>query len=63
MIRYSTSNDRKCKLIRNWCRENGYAYSFDEEEKGNVDTYPFVILAPSYAKEDLLDAIRTEVRR
>ena len=45
------------------CRENGYAYSFDEEEKGNVDTYPFVILAPSYAKEDLLDAIRAEAKR
>ena len=63
MIRYSTSNDRKCKMIRNWCRENGYAYSFDEEDKGSVDTYPFVILAPSYAEKDLLDVIETETRR
>ncbi|MBQ1533444.1 MAG: hypothetical protein IIZ64_01345 [Erysipelotrichaceae bacterium] len=63
MIRYSTSNDRKCRLVRNWCRENGYAYSFDDKDQKNTDTYPFVILAPSYAKEDLLDAIRTEVRR
>ncbi len=63
MIRYSTSNDRKCKLIRNWCRENGYAYSFDDKDRKNTDTYPFVILAPSYVKEDLLNTIRAEARR
>ena len=63
MIRYSTSNDRKCKLIRNWCRENGYAYGFEDNDKKSIDTYPFVILAPSYAEKDLLDAIETETRR
>ena len=63
MIRYSTSNDRKCKLIRNWCRENGYAYGFEDNDKNSIDTYPFVILAPSYAEKDLLNAIEAETRR
>ena len=57
MIRYSTSNDRKCKLIRNWCRENGYAYGFEDDDKNSIDTYPFVILAPSYEMEELLKVI------
>jgi len=63
MIRYSTSNDRKCKLIRNWCRKNGYAYGFEDDDKKSLDIYPFVILAPSYAEKDLLDVIETETRR
>ena len=63
MIRYSTSNDRKCRLVRNWCKENGYAYSFDDKDRKNTDTYPFVILAPLYAEKDLLDVIETETRR
>ena len=63
MIRYSTSNDRKSKLIRNWCRENGYAYGFEDDDKNSIDTYPFIILAPSYAEKDLLNAIEAETRR
>ena len=62
MIRYSTSNDRKCKAVRNWCREHGYAYSFDEKDRSS-ETYPFVILAPSYAEEDMRNAIRKAERR
>ena len=62
MIRYNTSNDRKCKQIRNWCREKGYAYSFDDKDKDNIDTYPFVILAPSYEKEELLKVVDSSAR-
>ena len=58
MIRYSTSNDRICKIIRSWCRENNYIYTFDDEDKKNIDIYPFVILAPSYAEEELIEKIR-----
>ena len=49
-------------MIRNWCRENGYAYGFEDDKK-SLDIYPFVILAPSYAEKDLLDVIETETRR
>ncbi|MBQ6478246.1 MAG: hypothetical protein IJI44_02635 [Erysipelotrichaceae bacterium] len=56
MIRYSTSNDRICKIIRNWCRKNNFLYSFDEDDRGCV--YPFVILAPSHAEKELMERIR-----
>ncbi len=58
MIRYSTSNDRICRIIRSWCRENNYIYTFDDEDKKNIDIYPFVILAPSCVEEDLIERIR-----
>ena len=59
MIRYSTSNDRVCKEVRDWCRQNNYIYSFDEEDrKTGYCVYPFVILAPSYAEKDLIERIR-----
>ena len=57
MIRYNTSNDRICKTIRSWCRENGYIYRFDDNE--NTCTYPFVILAPSDVENELIERIRT----
>jgi|GEM_PF-5813173 len=57
MIRYNTSNDRICKIIRSWCRENNYIYTFDDEDKKTVCIYPFVILAPSYAKKELMERI------
>lgn len=57
MFRYSTSNDRICRIIRNWCRENNYIYSFDEEDKKNMDIYPFIILAPSYVEKELIERI------
>lgn len=58
MIRYSTSNDRICKIIRSWCRENNYIYRFDDEDRKCTDIYPFIILAPSYAEEELIERIR-----
>jgi len=58
MIRYSTSNDRICKIIRSWCRENNYIYTFDDEDRKCTDIYPFIILAPSYAEEELIERIR-----
>ncbi len=58
MIRYNTSSDRICKVIRNWCRENNYIYTFDDEDKKCTDIYPFIILAPSYAEEELIERIR-----
>ena len=59
MIRYNTSNDRTCKIIRDWCKQNKYIYTFDVEDRKNIDTYPFVILAPSYAEKELIETIRT----
>ena len=59
MIRYNTSNDRICKIVRNWCRENSYIYRFDDEDNKNSDVYPFVMLAPSYAERELIERIRT----
>ncbi len=58
MIRYSTSNDRICKIIRYWCRENNYIYTFDDEDRKCTVIYPFSILAPSYAEEELIERIR-----
>ena len=58
MIRYNTSNDRICKVIRSWCRENKYIYKFDDEDKKNTCIYPFVILAPSDAEKKLIERIR-----
>ncbi len=57
MIRYNTSNDRICKIIRSWCKEKEYIYSFDEVGKKNTDVYPFIIFAPSYAEKELIERI------
>ncbi len=59
MIRYNTSSERICKAIISWCRQNNYIYSFDEEDKKCTDVYPFIILAPSYAEEELIERVRT----
>lgn len=57
MIRYSTSNDRICKLIRDWCRKNRFIYSFEEKGNKDNDVYPFVILAGSEAEKELMKLI------
>ena len=34
----------------------------DDKDKNNIDTYPFVILAPSYEKEELLKVVDSSAR-
>ena len=59
MIRYNTSSDRLCKIIRNWCKENNYYFSLEPSDgEKDTDVYPFRILAPSYMEDDLLKEIR-----
>jgi len=58
MIKYDTSNDKTAKAIIAWCKENGFAYSFDSKDKlRSLNTYPFNIDASSEARQDLLKAI------
>ena len=58
MIRHDTSNDKIAKIIINWCKENGFAYSFDTKNKErNFYTYPFTIDAPLQRREELMDLI------
>ena len=60
MLRYNTSNDRVCRVIRDWCRENNYYYSFEPSDRDHdFCIYPFRILAPSYAEDGLLERIRS----
>lgn len=59
MIRYKTSNDKVCKAVRRWCRENNYIYSFETDSKDKeFYVYPFTIVAPSYMENDLKEQIR-----
>ena len=61
MIRYNTSNDKVSKVIREWCKENNYIYSFETDEREReFFVYPFTIVAPSYAEEELIERIRTK---
>ena len=58
MIRYNTSNDRVCKTIRKWCKDNNFIYSFETDRNENEHhVYPFKIVAPSYMENDLIKTI------
>jgi len=58
MIRYDTSSDKIAKIIINWCKENGFVYSFDTKNKErNFYTYPFTIDAPLQRRDELMDLI------
>lgn len=58
MIRHDTSNDKIAKIIINWCKENGFTYSFDTKNKErNFYTYPFSIDAPFQRRDELMDLI------
>ncbi|MBR0418035.1 MAG: hypothetical protein IJI66_02575 [Erysipelotrichaceae bacterium] len=59
MIRYSTSNDKVCKVIRDWCRRNNYIFSFEDTDNKANEVYPFVILASSKAEKELMELIST----
>ena len=59
MIRYNTSNDRICKAVISWCKENRYLYSFDTDDRDrNLYVYPFTIAAPSSKETELIDMVR-----
>ena len=58
MIRHDTSNDKIAKIIINWCKENGFAYSFDTKNKErNFYTYPFTIDASLQRRDELMELI------
>ena len=58
MIRHDTSNDRIAKIIVNWCKENGFAYSFDTKNKErNFYTYLFTIDASLQRRDELMELI------
>ena len=64
MITYSTSNDRISKVIRQWCRENSYTYSFESDSKEDACcVYPFMIDAPQDAEKDLIERIEKSNKR
>jgi hypothetical protein len=61
MIYYNTSNDKICRLVIEWCKDNNYLYSLDTENKErNMNIYPFTILAPSYQENNLLEKIKKQ---
>ncbi len=54
MIYIDTSKEKTRKIIQKWCKDNGYAYSFDVDNGRRSDVvYPFTILAPQAKKEEL----------
>ena len=60
MIHYDTSNDKISKVIVEWCKEKNYLFYFDIKDKErNYNTYPFNIDAPSEAKDELIQKIKS----
>ena len=59
MIRYNTSNDKLCKIIVKWCKDNNFIYTLDPQEgEKETDAYHFRIFAPEYMKDDFKENIR-----